>query len=254
MPDNLEIFTRLFARCTSQTYGRQSSLLAARIQAVIRGKLARRRYYSKKKIKAEVTRYSALNTGSNPITTYVIAVHRDDAVWEVEHRFSDWCELHRKLSEHLKQRPSLPPRWMIGKRDAAYRTSALNRYLCQVIDQCNESSLGRIVLLNFLSRSHVYWQYIDHLKDWRDKAMPHKTIAWTRPSSKRLWSAPRVSRPDAGDSPCKQTRRLVKRRSFGEDLKAKVAQLNMSSLSTLPPVEHVATEEPRKGFVEEHIL
>ena len=241
----IEVFGRLFTKCTPRC---KALPHATRIQAAARATLCRRQYHFRKAIGAEVTMDSTVSTGDTKlISTYVITIHRDGAAWEVEHRYSDWCELDRKLSRHLKQRPALPSRMPLytSRRLIAHRRIALNGYLREVLKMSSDSALARMLLLDFLSRSHVYWQYMDIVKDWRDRSAHHQNIA-TSQSPKRL------PLPEAGGP--KQARRVPKRVNFGEGIKAKVAQFDMSSLSSLPPVTHVGNDGVREGFSVEKIF
>mmetsp|Transcript_9157 Transcript_9157/g.26991 ORF Transcript_9157/g.26991 Transcript_9157/m.26991 type:complete len:182 (+) Transcript_9157:2-547(+) len=105
------------------------------------------------------------------ITTYVISVERDGSTWKVEHRYSDWSQLDKRLERLAQGRPTLPPRSPLHtERVAAYRQKALDAYLQQVLELSLGSPLVRSELLDFLSHSHLYWQYAGALYAWRQKA------------------------------------------------------------------------------------
>ena len=130
------------------------------IQAATRGLLCRRRLFgARHRIKAAVCGARLSESG---VTNYAIASEhryglRYHRTWEVEHRFSDWVALDMRLSRHLKQRPSLPPR--LWRTASAFRTRALEFYLQQVLRLSTEAQHARGELLDFLTTSHLHWQY-----------------------------------------------------------------------------------------------
>lgn len=145
---------------------------AVRIQAVVRGMLSRSKHASFHVISAYVGKHQTTEDTSKPIATYVICVRFGVRSWEVEHRYSDWCQLDVKLGQHLKQRPALPPRRIQSdsERVRTFRQHALDNYLQTVLKLSANAPKARNVLLNFLSQSHLYWQYADSLPGWMDRA------------------------------------------------------------------------------------
>ena len=79
----------------------------------------------------------------------------------MQHRFSDWLALHRRLGElGVGPLPSAPARLPFrGYAVTRHREYALNRYLQAALPAAEPSPRGRALLLRFLCRSHMHWLY-----------------------------------------------------------------------------------------------
>ena len=95
------------------------------------------------------------------VPAYVITVVRRGCCWEVQHRFSDWLALHRRLGElGVGPLPSAPARLPFrGYAVTRHREYSLNRYLQAALPAAEPSPRGRALLLRFLCRSHMHWLY-----------------------------------------------------------------------------------------------
>ena len=130
---------------------------ATRVQAVYRGHLSRRRKVSSRGELTAAIEGTKVAPGTSNVTTYVIVVQQKTKRWEVEHRYTDWVQLDAALSRHLKQRPALLRFPQL--RGASSVKQVLNKYLQQVLALSEDVPKARTLLLDFLSISHLYWQY-----------------------------------------------------------------------------------------------
>ena len=160
------LLTCLLARCScfrpQQPQDPKVIEQATRVQAVVRGHLSRRQQVSSSHgLTAKVEGVKVSAEGSSKVTTYVVVVQQKAKRWEVEHRYSDWVQLHARLGQILgKNTPALPPKTLVpGLRDTSTRKRALDRYLQQAIALTEEAPKARSDLLHFLSTSHLYWRY-----------------------------------------------------------------------------------------------
>jgi len=163
---------------------------ATRIQAAARGRACRRLLSARLVIEAEVVHPKTIESEGKTLTTYVVAVRRDGRAWEVEHRYSDWLQLDERLSGLLPQRPALPPRTLLQtQRVEAYRREALDAYLQQVLQLATDAPQVRSELLDFLTRSHFYWQYACSLYCWKTRANKPRRFSASPPKVRRGSSA-----------------------------------------------------------------
>mmetsp|Transcript_20156 Transcript_20156/g.33462 ORF Transcript_20156/g.33462 Transcript_20156/m.33462 type:complete len:336 (+) Transcript_20156:166-1173(+) len=130
---------------------------ATRIQCRLRKRAILRWYRDAREIFAIVSNSEELNSS---VTAYTITVLRCRCCWQVTHRFSEWRAMHLKLSPMLIQPPSFPSRVPFGGSFVRSRRQfALNRYLQQVLPLTDTKPLARAIILSFLTRSHMYWEY-----------------------------------------------------------------------------------------------
>ncbi|KAL3911811.1 MAG: hypothetical protein SGPRY_008554 [Prymnesium sp.] len=137
---------------------------ALHLQACWRGALARRRLARATHLAAAVTHVREMSKpsclGGVRVPAYVICLSRGGREWAVEHRYSDWRELHAQLSPLLPTLPPLPRRLPFrGKRVTAARLPALHAYLQSLLHLAQASARARLLLTDFLSRSHQAWKY-----------------------------------------------------------------------------------------------
>ena len=89
-------------------------------------------------------------------------VVRSGCCWQVVHRYSDWRSLDARLARLVHGRPSLPGRLPFGSRATSvvsYRQWSLNKYLQALLAATADLPVARTLLISFLSRSHMHWQY-----------------------------------------------------------------------------------------------
>jgi len=138
---------------------------ATELQRKLRGLLQRRKYRSLQAFFAIVNGTVELRASGKSVPAYTLTVVRGGRCWQVSHRFSDWVELDRQLAKTLPDgcdRPALPARYPFRTaRIVAYRQFALNSYLQLLLPLVHPDVHARRILLNFLSRSHLHWQYAD---------------------------------------------------------------------------------------------
>ena len=145
LPLKTNFCASIFSRCAPRRgplpdAPRDGTHQATRIQAAVRGYLHRTQSPVHRSITAEIAEhYRTITDGTKSVTIFIIIVRHGGRSWEVEHRYSDWLELDSRLSEHLKQRPALPPRAplrgsveMFRKQVTVFRIKALDSYLQQV--------------------------------------------------------------------------------------------------------------------------
>ena len=138
---------------------------ATRVQSILRGYLQRTKYRSLAVFFAIVNGTVELRSGGQTVPAYTLTVVRGCRCWQVSHRFSDWIELDRQLAKILPEeivRPPLPARYRLRtSRVVSYRQFALNSYMQQLLPLVQPHVQARRLVLNFLSRSHLHWQYAD---------------------------------------------------------------------------------------------
>ena len=156
-----DMLTREFWDPAEREEAELRDVAAVRLQAAWRGGAARRRYAGARRLHAVVSGSVQLRGDGVRVPAYVITVVRRGCCWEVQHRFSDWLALHRRLGElGVGPLPSAPARLPFrGYAVTRHREYALNRYLQAALPAAEPSPRGRALLLRFLCRSHMHWLY-----------------------------------------------------------------------------------------------
>ena len=156
-----DMLTREFWDPAEREEAELRDVAAVRLQAAWRGGAARRRYAGARRLHAVVSGSVQLRGDGVRVPAYVITVVRRGCCWEVQHRFSDWLALHRRLGElGVGPLPSAPARLPFrGYAVTRHREYSLNRYLQAALPAAEPSPRGRALLLRFLCRSHMHWLY-----------------------------------------------------------------------------------------------
>ena len=160
----LRLFSREFWDHDEATRLERMHLAARRLQTALRGKHERRKYAAARELYAIVTGVELREGRSRPVAVYAVTVVRAGVCWQVFHRFSDWRRLHHVLGrlprDAAARLPSCPAKLPFGGGLVrSHRQFVLNRYLQELLAYCAARPAPRALLVSFLCRSHIFWEY-----------------------------------------------------------------------------------------------